>query len=276
MKLIFLGTGGGRHVMSSQVRKSGGLFFDLEAIKFIVDPGPGSLVHAVSLGLKPEKWNGIVLSHFHIDHSTDANALLDGMKNPFLIAEEHCLPTYKAKKGENPFKCIAPYYMDKVKVYPAEPGDKFKIEDIEFTAIRADHYDPTVGFRIVDQQNQKVDIGYTSDGTYYKGMEKNYEGCKLLIMNVLVPKGQTVERRKHMNVDSVITFLHAMKQKPPLVVLHHLSFWMMRSNLWKQEKIIQDATKVRTIHAEDFMSVDLQTLAVTKYKEVRDKITGRS
>ena len=86
MKIIFLGTGGGRHVMFSQSRKTGGLFFDL-GTKFIVDPGPGSLVHAVALGLQPEKWNGVVLSHYHIDHSTDANVFLDGLKEPFLIAE---------------------------------------------------------------------------------------------------------------------------------------------------------------------------------------------
>lgn len=162
-------------------------------------------------------------------------------------------------------------------MHSAKAGDKFNIDGIEFTAVRADHYDPTVGFRIrTDQHDAKgvthrLDVGYTSDGTYYKGMEKNYEGCRLLIMNVLVPKGQEVERRKHMSVDSVIEFLRAMKQKPSLVILHHLSFWMMRSNLWKQEKIIQDATKAKTIHAEDFMSIDLKTLAVEKYRESKNK-----
>jgi len=40
----------------------------------------------------------------------------------------------------------------------------------------------------------------------------------------------------------------------------------MRSNLWKQEKIIQDATKVKTMHADDFMTIDAKTLAVTKYR----------
>ena len=51
------------------------------------------------------------------------------------------------------------------------------------------------------------------------------------------------------------------------MILTHFSFWFMRSNLWKQEKIIQDATKVRTIHAEDFMTLDLATLQASQYKE---------
>ncbi len=279
MKLTFLGSGGGRHVMSSQVRKTGGLLFDMDKTKFVVDPGPGTLVHAVALGLRPDSWNGVVLTHFHIDHSTDANALLDGMKNPFLIAEEHCLPSYKPKKGEKVFPCIAPYYMDKVNVHPVRAGIKTKINDIEFEAVRADHYDPAVGFRIkTPAQNdakglQQVDIGYTSDGPYYRGMEKYYDGCKVLIVNTLVPKGQEIEKHKHMSVDNVIELLRAMKNKPSLVVLHHLSFWMMRSNLWKQEKIVQDAAKVKAIHSEDFMTLDLQTLAITKYKESKSTKT---
>ena len=69
-----------------------------------------------------------------------------------------------------------------------------------------------------------------------------------------------------MSVDGVLELLRAMKNKPELLVLHHLSFWMMRANLWKQEKIIQDATKVRTIHSEDFMEIDPVTLTATKYK----------
>ena len=268
MKLIFLGTGGGRHVMSAQVRKTGGLFFDLDKVKFIIDPGPGSLVHAVSLGLQHEKWNGLLLSHFHIDHSTDANALLDGMKEPFLIAEEHCLPSYKLKAGDKTFRCITPYHMEAAKTTSVKAGDKVKIGDIEFMAIKADHYDPAVGFRIVSGD---VDIGYTSDGSYYKGMEKYYDGCKLLIINTLAPKGEEQKKHFHMGVDGVIELLRAMKSKPSLVVLHHLSFWMMRANLWKQEKIIQDATKVKVMHSEDFMTIDLKTLAVTKYREAKPK-----
>lgn len=273
MKLIFLGSGGGRHVMSSQVRKTGGLFFDMDKTKFVVDPGPGTLVHAVTLGLRPDAWNGVVLTHFHIDHCTDANALLDGMKEPFLIAEEHCLPGYKPKKGEEVFTCIAPYYMDKIKVHSVKAGDKTKINDVEFVATKADHYDPAIGFRI---KAPGVDIGYTSDGCYFKGMEKYYDGCKALIVNTLAPKGEHPHPHTHMNVDGVITLVRAMTTKPELVILHHLSFWMMRSNLWKQEKILQDATKVRTIHAEDFMSLDLKTLEVVKYKEPKGAKTSNA
>ncbi|MFA4819968.1 MAG: MBL fold metallo-hydrolase [Candidatus Aenigmatarchaeota archaeon] len=265
MKLIFLGTGGGRSVMFSQIRKTGGLFFDMEKTKFILDPGTGSLVHAINLELKPEKWNGVIVSHFHPDHTADANTYLDGLKDPFLIAEEHCILNKRQTKADfDYYPCITPYHQNMAKVHAMKADSEVTINGIKFKATKADHYAPTIGFRIT---TEGVDVGYTSDSSYFKGMEKYYDGCKLLLINVLVPKGQETKKHWHMSVDGIISLLNAMKQKPQLVVLTHLSFWMMRANLWKQEKIIQDATKVKIMHADDFMSIDLKTLSVTKHRE---------
>lgn len=280
MKIIFLGTGGGRDMMIAQIRRTGGIFFDLGKTKFILDPGPGSLVHAVALGLQPEKWNGVLLSHLHPDHATDVNAYLDGIERPFIVAEEHCLLDKKdMNKGKEKkddfdyFPCVTVYHQEKSKTYPVKDCSVVEVNGVKINATKAAHYIPAVGFRIRGDQTdakgvvQSFDIGYTSDGEYYKGMERHYDGCKILIINVVIPKGGEAKRPGYMSVDGIITMLKAMKEKPQLVILTHFSFWFMRSNLWKQDKIIQDATKVRTIHAEDFMTVDLPTLAVSQHKE---------
>lgn len=264
MKITFLGTGGGRDMMIAQTLKTGGLFFETDKSKFILDPGPGSLVHAVQLGLQPEKWNGVVLSHFHPDHSTDANAYLDGMKEPFLVAEEHCVLNKRQTKADfDYYPCVTPYHQAKVKLSVMKPDTKADVNGVKFNGTKCDHYDPAIGFRI---SADGIEVGYTSDSAYYKGMEKYYDGCNLLIINVVIPKGQVAKRPGYMSVDGIISLLNAMKKKPEIVILTHFSFWFMRSNLWKQEKIIQDATKVKTIHAEDFMTIDAKTLAITKYR----------
>lgn len=254
-------------MMTAQVRKTGGLFFDLDKTKFIVDPGPGSLVHAVALGLQPEKWNGVLLSHLHPDHAADVNAYLDGIREPFLVAEEHCVfDKKKTKSGFDYYPCVTFYHREKSKLYAVKPGDEVEAGGLRINAIKTAHNFPAVGFRI---KSDEVDVGYTSDGAYYKGMEKHYDGCNILVINIVIPKGQIARRPGYMGVDGVISLLNGMKKKPDLAVLTHFSFWFMRSNLWKQEKIIQDATKVRTIHSEDFMSIDLKTLTVTKYRETK-------
>jgi ribonuclease BN (tRNA processing enzyme) len=271
MKIIFLGSGGARHMMQSQVRKTGGIFFDLEGAKFIVDPGPGSLVHAHSLKLEPEKWNGVMLSHYHVDNACDSNALLDGMKDPFLVAEEHCiLPREKFKKKFNYYPCITPYHQKLVKqLHPVKNSDSVSVGSMKVTAVKAVHDDPCVGFVI---KHPKITVGYAADGIYYKGQEKAYEGCDVLILNVIVPKGQKPEINKHMSVDGAIEFVRSMEKKPKLIVVHHLSFWMLRSNIFKQIKIIQDATKVRTINSEDFMELDLEKLTTRILSIVSPKV----
>ena len=257
-------------MLATQERKTGGMLFDLDKVKFIVDPGPGSLVNAVSIGIDPSKLNGVIVSHIHIDHCTDANVYLDCIEEPFLIAEEHCIREKKQTKADfDYFPCITAYHQKKSKVHAVKPGDVVDI-GVKIRAIKMKHYEPTVGFRITAGN---VDVGYVSDGAYYKGLEKGYDGCKILIFNVIVPKGQTAKVDTYMSVDGMISFLNGLSVKPKLVVLTHLNSWMMRSNLWKQEKILQEATKIKNIiHAEDFMAIDLNTLQTSSAVNKKDKL----
>lgn len=264
-RIVFIGTGGGRHSVISQVRKTGGMFVELDGLKFVMDPGPGCLVYSNALRLEPEKWDGILLSHYHIDQSSDANVLLDGMKGTapvkeavkkeiFLIAEEHCL---KMKKDLDEYPRISKYHQNMAKnLHAVSPGDKVAAGKLRVEATKTDHGVPSVGFVLTGS----VKIGYPSDGAYFSGQEKQFDGCDVLVLNVPVPKGGETRHRIYMSVDDAIKLVKAISRKPKLVVMTHFSPWMLRSNLYKQAKILQDATGVRTIFAEDFMELDLNTL----------------
>ncbi|MCX6818491.1 MAG: MBL fold metallo-hydrolase [Candidatus Aenigmarchaeota archaeon] len=183
--------------------------------------------------------------------------MLDGIKNPILIAEEHCLTL-----SDDYYPCVSNYHQKKAKTYKAVDGSEFKINPLNIKATKADHYAPTVGFRIEGTKT----ICYAGDGTYYKGQEKNYDGCDILILNVLVPKGKIALLRKHMSVDEAIKLINRIENKPELVIIQHFSFWMLRSGLQLQIKAIRDATGVKVIAAEDFMEVDLNTLNTRELK----------
>lgn len=273
-RLIFLGTGGGGNVMFHQIRRTGGLYFEFDDVGknkkepfcFILDPGPGSLVFSHALGLQPAEWNGVVLTHYHTDHATDANAFLDGMKNPFLIAEEHCIKTkneIKSRKKSIHFPCISLYHKNKVKnLHAVKHGQIIKIDSIRFRAVKTKHYAPTVGYMI---KTDKYTIGFVGDGAYYDGLEKHYENCNVLILNVLIPKGMERWRDIHMSVDDAIKLIKNIKDKPRLVIIQHLTGFMLRANIFRQCKFIKDATKVNTIHADDFMQLNLNDLSTKKY-----------
>jgi len=41
-EIVFLGTAGGRMVVANQIRRSGGMWLDLEGNAILLDPGPAA------------------------------------------------------------------------------------------------------------------------------------------------------------------------------------------------------------------------------------------
>ena len=82
-KIKFLGTAGGRFVVTRQVRKSGGIWISLDDTNLLIDPGPGSLIRCLSSQpkLNPKNLDGIVISHKHLDHTNDVNIMIEAMTN---------------------------------------------------------------------------------------------------------------------------------------------------------------------------------------------------
>ncbi|MBI4170287.1 MAG: hypothetical protein HY514_01225, partial [Candidatus Aenigmarchaeota archaeon] len=136
-------------------------------------------------------------------------------------------------------------------------GDVIKIGRLEVQAVKASHYTYTLGYVL---KYDDLKIGYPADGSYYPSQEKFYEGCDALILNVPWPKGYDAPKNIHMTLDDAIALVKSMEKKPGLVVLSHLSPLILRSNMFKQERIFQEATRSRCISASDFLELNLDTL----------------
>src|SRR5579872_6171011 len=81
VSVLFLGSGGARFVVARQLRASGGMWMRFGETQIHVDPGPGALVRALAHvpPCNPRELDAIVLSHKHLDHSSDVNALVEAM-----------------------------------------------------------------------------------------------------------------------------------------------------------------------------------------------------
>jgi len=264
--LTFLGTGGGGSVVYSQARASGGMHLVLDGKAFIIDPGPGSIVWFRKMKL--EEPDILLLSHLHPDHSTDANVYIDGMKQPIIIAEKHCF-----EESEDYHPCISRYHQKKASAfYKVTGGEEIKIPEsnIKIFITRSNHYAPTVGFKILGSRT----IGYVSDGSYFENMEKQFEECNLIIMNVLVPYRKKEKEKKHMSIEGAIKFINGLNKKPELLIIQHFSFWMLRNNVYKQARILEENTNVKTIAAKDFMQIDLNSLKIMENKKIENSLSN--
>ncbi len=253
-RIVFLGTGGGgAGFMSRQVFCTGGKYIELDGVKMILDPGPGTLVYSNYTDIDLTSLDGALLSHLHPDHSTDINAVLDGIEQDhFMIAERSCL-----KPTKDYYPCVTKYHQKTTKyLFAAKPNQKIKIAGLTIKTTKADHYSPSVGFRI---EGSKI-IGYPSDGAYHPSQSKLFSGCDVLVLNALVPSGEKSWPHGHLSVDDTVTMLRKMKKKPKLTVLQHFGFWMLKHGIDAQANIVKKRARCSVIPAKDFMEVNVNTL----------------
>ena len=77
--ITFLGTGGARIMVTTQILASGGLWLSLGGTEILLDPGPGCIVQSTKRKLRTDKLSAIILSHRHLDHSGDVNVMVEAM-----------------------------------------------------------------------------------------------------------------------------------------------------------------------------------------------------
>jgi ribonuclease BN (tRNA processing enzyme) len=243
-KLIFLGTGSGDIGMLKQSIKTSSLYFEIDGIKFIMDPGPGTIVNAKENKIDLLELDGLIVTHPHPDHYADANCLIDALRkeDTFLIAGKKCLV-----ESERYYPCINKFQQTiPEKTFNVNHGSKVEIKDVTFEAIKNNHLDCGLGIKIIGSRK----IGYVGDGTL-KGLEEFYKSMDILIFNVLIPHEKPAISGVHTSIDEIIEFLKITK--PKQAIIQHFSEEMINAGIDKQAKIIQDASKVKTTAAKDGM-----------------------
>jgi phosphoribosyl 1,2-cyclic phosphodiesterase len=272
MKMTFLGTAGGRIVIMLQIRASGGFIVEMDGEMLHIDPGPGALVRARQYGIDLRKLTAVLISHAHTDHYTDAEIIVEAMtdgtrkKRGVLIGN-----AFAIKGGENYRPAVSPFHMkllDRCEII--EAGKKTKIGNVEITATPAKHGESkALGFVFRGSKT----LGYTGDGEYFEGMEKYFEGCDYLVLNVLRPRGN--KWPEHMNSDEAAKLI--AKVKPKLAIIQHFGMYMLRAVPEREAKWIEQKTGVRTIATRDGMKIDMEKeVSMTNSKADLGKATSIS
>jgi len=190
--LDFLGTGGGRFVMTSQRRRTAGIRLTQGDTRVHLDPGLGALVFSNWAGLSPRELNGLIITHCHPDHYTDAEVFIEAMTDGTRAKQGVLAGTKSVLRGADGIgPCISGYHQgllrDLIEMYE---GTRFSVGDLDFTATEARHSDPySVGLRVSSSQGG---IGYTSDTGYFPGLADSYTGLRLLVLCTMWPRGNPI------------------------------------------------------------------------------------
>jgi phosphoribosyl 1,2-cyclic phosphodiesterase len=251
--LDFLGTGGGRFVMTSQMRRTAGIRLSEGKTQVHIDPGPGALVFSNWAGLSPEKLDGLIVTHCHPDHYTDAEVFIEAMtwgttaKRGVLAATKSVL---RGAEGIGP--SISGYHQgivrDLVELYE---GVNFNIGSFSFTATEAKHSDPyTVGLRV---QTANGNIGYTSDTGYFNGLSESYTDLRLLVLCTMWPRGNPIDI--HMNTDDALRVIR--EARPQACILTHFGMRMLKAGPEKEAEYLSLQTGIPVVAAQDGMKATI-------------------
>ncbi|MBN1644827.1 MBL fold metallo-hydrolase [Candidatus Woesearchaeota archaeon] len=244
--ILFLGTSGEISVTGKQLRNSGGIILKTKDCQFLIDPGPGTLNKAAEYGINLRENTAILLSHSHMNHCNDINAVIAAMTHNGLdpkgviitgpsITEQNIITQFHQK-------CIE-------RLIVTQPDKKIGIENIEIQTTKADHDDPhTMGFKIY---SSKFLVGYTSDTKYSKEIAEQYKKTDILIINC-VHLDKT--KQKQLTVDDAVKIIQIAK--PKLAILTHFSKKILASEPIYIAREMQKQLKTQVIAAEDGMHID--------------------
>jgi phosphoribosyl 1,2-cyclic phosphodiesterase len=248
--LVFVGTGGGRMTTALQARATGGLWVVLDGTRVHVDPGPGALAHVRGrpLALDPGRLDAIVLTHKHLDHSGDVNAMIEAMTEGGTRRRGLVLAPGDAYE-------VDPVILGYVRGYPEalgvlEPGGRYPVGAMVVeTPLRLRHPVETYGLRLVGTRRTVALISCTG---YFPELEAAYR-ADVLILNVVYrhPRDET-----HLALPDAQRLIAAMR--PEVAVITHFGLTMLRGRPWELADQVSQATGVRVLAARDRWRLDLE------------------
>jgi ribonuclease BN (tRNA processing enzyme) len=249
--IIFLGTAGGRIMVSKQLVASGGIWLKLGVTQLLLDPGPGTIVQYNKRKLNAEKLEAIILSHRHLDHSGDANVMIEAMTNGGHNRHGWLYAPADAFNDEPVVFSYLKKFIDGIEIL--EAGKSYDIGNITFTTpVRHKHPFETYGMVF---KTKKHSFSYIVDTLYFEGLEKYYASELLIINMVFTEPFPPVE---HLAIPETTRIVAEIK--PKVAILNHFGMRVWQAKPWKIAEEMMQKTGVKVIAARDGMKFDLAQL----------------
>ncbi len=256
--ITFLGTGGARFMIISQLLASGGLWLNLGGTELLVDPGPGCIVQSTKRKLKADKLSAIILSHRHLDHSADVNIMVEAMTQGGFRRHGRLFAPADALETDPVIFSYLKNSLEGIEVLGE--GKSYTVDNVSFTTpVRHIHQVETYGMVF---RTARHTFSYIADTRYFDGLYQHYGG-ELLIINLvfLEPHPPTAHPSlpvDHLSVPDAERIITGLK--PRVAILTHFGMSVWRAKPWLVAQGLSEKTGVRVIAARDGMKFDLSQL----------------
>lgn len=251
-RVIFLGTGGARIVMAKQLLQTGGIWVSLGGIQISLDPGPGALVYATAYCLDPSQLDAVLISHRHLDHCGDVNAMVEAMTGGGLNRHGIIMAPKDALTQD-------PVLLRYVRGYAREvigisPEHSYQVGEVTIeVSMPHDHGSAeTYGFNFVTKEQT---VSYIPDTSYFQKLGSFYRGETVIISMLRLHAEPTWI--KHLSLPDVIRVLGQMNPKPKRVLLTHFGRQLIEFGPDRAAEEIGKVSGVKVMAAHDGEVFDL-------------------
>ena len=237
----------------TQKRMTGGFRIDdIDGKNIHIDPGPGALVRSYQFGLDPLKLNGILVSHSHTDHYTDAEVLIEALTRGMTRKKGVVLGSLSVIEGYKQWgPCISSYHLSKPDVSILGVDKSIKWDELKIKGTKTVHGDPTaIGFQI---KHENLTISYTSDTEYFDELHEYHAGADILIASVIRPHRERI--RGHMCANDFLKLIEEVK--PKMAIMTHLGMKMIMNNPESEARRISEKSGISVLAARDGMKINL-------------------
>ncbi len=249
-KIVFLGTAGGRASVFRFLRRSGGFLLWLSGDLVHVDPGPGAFVYLHQLGIDPRGIDLVVLSHIHLDHSSDVNAVIESATDGGKIRNVALFAPRSAFEGYQ--RVILPFIRERLaREGFLEEGKELTYKSIKVKAVmRHTHHEAETYALLFNDK-----VLYVSCALYEDRMLHMYpKGVDLMIINTtLYEKTKPIDHLTLKDAEKLIWEL-----RPKKVILTHFGYEFLTQH--DPKRIAQELSQkygINVLSAEDFMEAYL-------------------
>jgi len=244
----FLGTAGARFVMIKQLRASGGIWISSQGSNILVDPGPGSIVRCAASRpkLDPGTLDALILTHRHLDHSSDINVMIEAMTEGGFKKRGTVFSPADALGEDAVILKYCRTFVERIEIL--EPLKSYKIGDFQFqTSMRHVHTVETYGlkFRIKD-----TSVGLLTDTRYFKELSDFYKTDLLIISVVFLEPRKGIDHLSLVEAEELIREL-----KPKKAVLSHFGMSMLKARPHIKAMELTEKLGIEVVAASDGMSL---------------------